>query len=166
MMNKLGELLTRHRNAFLILLLTITLALGSLRQQPATPATVDIPVTAVSSQATTPLEAYRLQRDQDTLRDMAALEALVAQPLLETSTREDAAAHLQQIVDQRQAQSALEGALTNSSLGPCVVVIAGDSLTLVTAKTDITKKDSALVLTLAAAHTDVKPENIRIMTAK
>ena len=166
MMNKLGELLTRHRNAFLLLLLTITLALGSLRQQPATPATVDIPVTAVSSQATTPLEAYRLQRDQETLRDMAALEALIAQPLLEASTREDAATRLQEIVDQRQAQSALEGALANSSLGPCVVVIAGDSLTLVTAKTDIAKKDSALVLTLAAAHTDVKPENIRIMTAK
>ena len=166
MMNKLGELLTRHRNAFLILLLTITLALGSLRQQPTTQATVDIPVTATAAQATTPLEAYHLQRDQDTLRDMAALEALVAQPLLEASTREDAAARLQQIVDQRQAQSALEGALANSSLGPCVVVIAGDSLTLVTAKTDITKKDSALVLTLAAAHTDVKPENIRIMTAK
>ena len=166
MMNKLGELLTRHRNAFLILLLTITLALGSLRQQPTTQATVDIPVTATAVQATTPLEAYRLQRDQDTLRDMAALESLIAQPLLEASTREDAAARLQQIVDQRQAQSALEGALTNSSLGPCVVVIAGDSLTLVTAKDDITKKDSALVLTLAAAHTDVKPENIRIMTAK
>ena len=164
-MNKLGELLTKHRNAFLILLLAATLALSSLTGQPAAPATVDIPVTEVAAAPVSVLQAYRMQRDQEALSDIAALEALIAQPLLEASTREDAAARLQEIIDCRQAQSAVEGALVSSSLGPCVAVLSNGSLTIVTEKAEITKKDSALVLTLAAAHTGVGPENIRIITA-
>lgn len=165
-MTKLGELLTKHRNIFLIVLLVTTLALSSLASQPASSVTVDIPVTQTAAAPFNPLQAYRMQRDQEALADIAALEALVAQPLLEASTREDAADRLQEIIDCRRAQSAMEGALVSSSLGPCVAVLEGGSLTIVTEKTDVTSKDSALVLTLAAAHTGVKPENIRIITAK
>ena len=165
-MTKLGELLTKHRNVFLIVLLVTTLALSSLASQPVSSVTVDIPVTQTAAAPLNPLQAYRMQRDQDALADIAALEALVAQPLLEASTREDAADRLQEIIDCRRAQSAMEGALVSSSLGPCIAVLEGGSLTIVTEKTDVTSKDSALVLTLAAAHTGVKPENIRIITAK
>lgn len=163
-MNKLGVLLTRHRNAFLLTLLATTLALSSLAGQPSPPATVDIPVTEAAAAPVSALEAYRLQRDQDTLADIAALEELIAQPLLDASTRENAAGRLQEIIDCRQAQSALEGALVSSSLAPCVAVIAENCLTIVTEKADITSRDSALILTLAAAHASVKPENIRIIT--
>ena len=165
-MSKLGELLTKHRNAFLLVLLVTTLAVSSLTGQPASPATVDIPVTEVAAKPLGALQAYRLQRDQEALKDIAALEALIAQPLLEASTREDAADRLQEIIDCRQAQSAMEGALVSSSLGPCVAVLSNSSLTIVTEKAEITSKDSTMVLTLAAAHTGVKPENIRIITAK
>ena len=164
-MNKLGDLLTKHRNAFLILLLAATLAVSSLSGQPDTPSTVNIPVTEIATAPVSALEAYRLQRDQEARDDITALEALIAQPLLEASTREDAADRLQEIIDCRQAQSAMEGALVSSSLGPCVAVLANGSLTIVTEKAEVTQKDSALVLTLAAAHTGVKPENIRIITA-
>lgn len=164
-MNKLGKLLAKHRNAFLILLLAATLAVSSLSGQPDTPATVNIPVTEAAAAPVSPLEAYRLQRDQEARDDIAALEALIAQPLLEASTREDAADRLQEIIDCRQAQSAMEGALVSSSLGPCVAVLSNGCLTIVTEKAEVTQKDSALVLTLAAAHTGVKPENIRIITA-
>ena len=163
-MNKLGVLLTRHRNAFLLTLLATTLALSSLAGQPSPPATVYIPVTEAAAAPVSALEAYRLQRDQDTLADIAALEELIAQPLLDASTRENAADRLQEIIDCRQAQSALEGALVSSSLAPCVAVIAENCLTIVTEKADITSRDSALILTLAAAHASVKPENIRIIT--
>ena len=163
-MNTLGTLLARHRNAFLLMLLITALAFSSLAGQSSTPATVDIPVIGAAASALSPLQAYRLQRDEDALADIAALEALIAQPLLDTATREDAATRLQGIIDCRQAQSALEGALVSSSLAPCVAVIAGDSLTIVTEKAVITERDSALVLTLAAAHAGVKPENIRIIT--
>jgi hypothetical protein len=39
-------------------------------------------------------------------------------------------------------------------------------MTLVTAKSTITDKDSTLVLTLAAAHAGIRPENVRIITAE
>ena len=164
-MSKPGEFLTKHRNAFLLLLLVSTLAQSSLAGQSATPATVDIPITETAAAALSPLQEYRLQRDKDALSDIAALEELIAQPLLEASTREDAAARLQEIIDCRQAQAAMEGALVSSSLGPCVVVIEGGSLTVVTGKKQITAKDSALVLTLTEAHTGIAPGNVKIITA-
>lgn len=167
-MNKLGELLTKHRNIFLSGLLTSTLIVSwyaNRQQATATSATVCIPVTETVASPLSPLESCRQQRDQEALRDMAALEALVNQPLLDESTREAAADRLQMIVDARQTQSALESAMSASSLAPCVAVVSGGNVTIVTEKDAVTDKDSALVLTLAEAHAGAKPENVRIITA-
>ena len=168
-MNKLGELLTKHRNTFLLGLLTTTLIVSGYANRQrvtAASATVSIPVTETAASPQSPLESCRQQRDQEALRDMAALEALVNQPLLDDPTREAAADRLQGIVDARQAQTALESAMVGSSLSPCVAVISGGNVTIVTEKSAVTDKDSALVLTLATAHTGVKPENVRIITAE
>ena len=168
-MNRLGELLTKHRNAFLLFLLVATLVVSGYanqRQAQTASATVDIPVTAVSAPPLSALETYRQQRDQESLADVAALEKLVAHSTLDEVTREAAAAQLQAIIDARQGQSALEGALTGSSLSPCVAVVSGGSVTIVTEKSAVTDKDTALVLTLAAAHIGAKPEDVRIITAK
>ena len=168
MMKKLGETLTKHRNAFLIALLAVTLAVsGYANQQEASsaPAMVTIPVTETAAQALSPLESYRQARDQQTQADLAALEALIAQTTVDESTRDAAADRLQEIIDARQAQSAMEGALVSSSLYPCAAVISGGSVTIVTEKSAVTDKDSALVMTLAAAHAGVPPENVRIITA-
>ena len=166
---KAGELLTKHRNLFLVLLLAATLAISGAANQErlqANAPTVEIPVMAVSTPPLSPLEAYRHQRDTDTASDIAALEKLIAQSMLDKQTRDAAADQLQRIIDIRQAQSAMEGALLNSSLAPCVVVLAGDAMTLVTAKSTITDKDAAQVLTLASAHAGIRPENVRIITAE
>lgn len=168
-MMKLGELLTKHRNAFLLGLLVTTLIVSGYANQErlqAVSATVDIPVTAVAAKPLSALEAYRQQRDQDTRSDIAALEKLCAQDALDSATREAAAQQLQEIIDSRQAQSALEGALSGSSLHPCVAVVAGGNVTIVTEKSTVTDKDSALVMTLAAAHVGISPEKVRIITAK
>ncbi len=168
-MKKLGELLTKHRNFFLLTLLTATLAVSAAANQErlrATSVTVDIPVMATSSVTLSPLESYRQQRDQSTLTDIAALEKLIAQPTLDEQTRSDAADRLSAMIDARRAQTSLEGALLNSSLHPCVAVVAGDAVTIVTSKSTITDQDAALVLTLAAAHVGVKPQNVRIITAE
>lgn len=168
-MNQLGQWLTKHRNAFLLGLLTVTLAVsGYANQQRVTTAsaTVNIPVIETAAQALSPLESCRHQQDQEALRDIAALEALVNQPLLDEATREAAADQLAALVSVRQAQSALESALSGSSLQPCVVVVSGGSVTIVTEKSAVTDKDSALVLTLAAAHAGTSPENVRIITAE
>ena len=164
---KLGELLTKHRNLFLIVLLGATLAVSSTANQErlrASSPTVEIPVMAVA--ALSPLEAYRQQRDADTLTDIAALERLVAQATLDAQTRDAAAEQLQAIIDARQAQSALEGALISSSLAPCVAVVAHEAVTIVTEKSTVTDRDTAMVLALVAAHIGVQPQNVRIITAK
>ena len=168
-MNHLGQWLTKHRNVFLLGLLTLTLVVsGYANQQRVTAAssTVSIPVMETAAQALSALESCRQQRDQEALRDMAALEALVNQPLLDEATRESAANRLAELVGKRQAQSALESALSGSSLHPCVAVVSNESVTIVTEKSAVTDKDSALVLTLAAAHAGVSPENVRIITAE
>lgn len=167
-MMKLGELLTRHRNLFLLLLLVVTLVVSGQSNRErlaAASSTVNIPVTEVLAQPSSALERYRTQRNQQTSSDMAALEALCAQAALDQKTRDAAAAQLQTIIDARQAEVAIEGALTGSSLSPCAVVISGGSLTLVTEKATITKQDAALVMTLAQAHAGISPEDVRIMTA-
>jgi len=168
-MIKSGEWLVRHRNAFLLALLITTLAVSGYANHEngrAASATVNIPVTETSAKQLSPLESYRLTRDQETLADIDALETLISQAALDPSTREAAAERLQEIIDCRQAQSAMEGALTNSSLAPCVAVVSGGSVTIVTEKTSITDKDSALVFTLASAHAGVLPAKVRIITAK
>ena len=165
----LGELLSKHRNAFLLLLLVATLIISghaNREKLQAASSSVNIPVTEVAAQPVSALEAYRKQRDQEALTDIAALEKLIAQPTLDASTREAAADQLQQIIDNRQGQSALEGGLSGSSLYPCVAVISGGSVTIVTEKSAITEKESALVMTLAAAHVGASPEKVRVITTK
>lgn len=168
-MKKLGDLLTRHRNLFLLLLLLSTLAVSSVanreRLEEAS-ATVHIPVTSAVPGTVSRLESYRQARDETYQSDLTALEALCAQSDLDERTREDAAARMQVLIDCRQGQNALEGALLNSSLSPCVAVVAGGSVTIVTEKSAITQADSALVMTLAKAHVDVAPECVRIITAE
>lgn len=167
-MSNIGEMLTRHRNLFLLALLITTLAVSgyaSRQRLQEKAATVDIPVTETVAQPQSALDRYRQQRDQEALSDIAALERLIAQATLDEPTREAAAAQLQEIIDNRQAQSALEGALSGSSLYPCAAVVSGGSVTIVTQKSTVTDKDSALVMTLAAAHAGVAPENVRIITA-
>lgn len=168
-MNKLGDLLTKHRNSFLLGLLIITLAVsGYASRQQATEAsaTVEIPVTEAAAQPLSPLETYRQQRDQEARSNIAALEKLIAQVNLDEATRDAAAQQLQQIIDNRQAQTALEGALIGSSLYPCAAVVSEGNVTIVTEKAAVTDKDSALVLTMAAAHAGASPENVRIISAK
>ena len=168
-MMKLGEMLTKHRNLFLLILLVATLLVSGIANREwleAASATVDIPVTEVSAQPAGAVESYRQQRDAQAKSDMDALQALCDQTQLDTKTREDAAARLQSIVECRQAQSALEGALLGSSLHPCVAVVSDGIVTIVTGKSTVTEKDTALVLTLAAAHANAAPEDVRIITAK
>ena len=167
-MKKPGEMLAKHRNTFLLALLVATLVVsGYVNQQEARTAsvTVSIPVTEAAASALSPLESYRQQRDRQSQDDIAALERLIAQPSLDKATREAAADRLQELIGARQAQAAMEGALLSSSLSPCAAVVAGGSVTIVTEKNDVTDRDSALVMTLAAAHAGVKPENVRIITA-
>lgn len=166
-MSRLGDLLTQHRNTFLVALLIVTLILGShARSNDSAAAMVNIPVTETAAASVSALEIFRQQRDQAARADIAALERLIAQGDVDDKTRTDAAERLQGIIDTRQVQTAIEGALTGSSLYPCAAVLQGGILSIVTEKSTVTDRDAALVMSLAADHGGIAPEDVRIICGK
>lgn len=166
-MKMIGELLTRHRNTFLLVLLASTLILGSrVNSGQNDSVTVEIPVTATAAQSLSPLEVFRQQREQTVRADISTLERLIAQEKVDAKTRQEAASKLQEIIHARQIQSAIEGALTCSSLYPCTAVYQGGILTVVTEKSTVTERDTALVITLAKEHGGISPEDLHIICGK
>lgn len=157
-----ADFLVRHKNPLMLLLLAVTFFAGlqaNRERLQAQPASVDIPITQVTTPAGNPLEHFRQQRDAQASVTLSALEDLCA-------VDDSAPALLRELLADRQQQLTMEGALLNSALAPCIAVVSKGSLTIVTQKTSLTASDMTLVLTLAAAHTDVPAENIRIITAE
>ena len=165
-MSRLGEMLPRHRNTFLIALLTVTLILSRSAATNGSSPTVEIPVIEAAAAAISGIESFRQQRDQEETADMTVLENLVNLEQLDAQTREEAAGRLQTIIYARQLQRAVEGLLVGSSLYPCAAVLQSGVLSIVTEKTMITERDTALVLTLAADLGGIQPENVRIICCK
>lgn len=162
------EFIRKHINALLLACLLITLAASwffTNQRLTEAAATVSLPVEQVSVPSASRMEEFRTRRDETTLADIATLQTLCDQENLDAATRQDAAAQLQRIVDTRQAQLALEGALTQSGVSPCVAVITEGSVTVVTDKPAISDGESALVMTLAQAHAGVAPSGVRVITA-
>lgn len=162
------DFIRKHRNALLLGCLVLTLAaswFATNRRLEEAAATVALPVEQVTAAPGSSLEQFRAKREETTLSDIAALEKLCAQENLSQSTREDAAQQLQRMIAAREAQLALEGALTQSGISPCVAVVGEGSVTVVTNKADLSDGESALVLTLAQAHTGVAPSGVRVVTA-
>lgn len=164
-MNRLGEFLTKHRNMLLISLVAAAMLIGHFSPDDQ-PVTVDIPVIETAAAVTDPVESFRQRRNLAESADIAALEQLVGRDDLDEQTRRKAAERLQSIVDARQIQSAIEGALVTSSLYPCAVVLEGGILSIVTEKSAVTDRDTALVLSLAADLGGIKPEDVRIICGK
>lgn len=167
-MKKPAAFITRHKRLLLFAMMLVTLAVSSFANQQRLEggaAVTSLPVMQTTPSAE-PVMAYLDDRAAAYRRDIDALTALIQQEELDSRTREDAAAQLQALIEAHTASSALEEALASSALAPCAAVLSGGSLTLVTACTSVSEADTALVLTLAAAHAGVAPENVRIRTAE
>lgn len=163
------EFIRKHRNPLLLLCLLVTLVASwyfTNQRLTEAAATVSLPVEHVTTSPVSRLEEFRTRRDETTLADIATLQTLCDQENLAESTREDAAAQLQRLVSTQEAQLALEGALTQSGVYPCVAVITEGSVTVVTEKATLSDGESALVMTLAKAHAGVEPSGVRVMTAE
>ena len=163
----MGEFIRKKLNLILIAVLLVTMVVSyaaNQRRLAAETSTVTLPVVAVTT-APSALEEYRQRREKTALEDMAALQSLCESDKVDETTRADAAAQLQQLITRREQQSALEGALIQSGLAPCVAVVTEGSVTVVTGKEKISDAESALVMTLAQTHTGVKPAGVRIITA-
>lgn len=163
------EFIRKHRNPLLLLCLLVTLAASwFLTNQRLTQAaaTVSLPVEQVNATPASRLEEFRTRREETILADIATLQTLCDQENLSEQTRQDAADQLQRLVATREAQLALEGALTQSGVYPCVAVITEGSVTIVTEKETLSDGESALVMTLARVHAGVEPSGVRVMTAE
>ncbi len=158
----------KHRNVLLLLCLLLTLAfswLATNQRLVDAAATVSLPVEPVSAAPAGKLAQFRARQEAAFAADTASLQALCDREDLSAATREDAALQLQQLIAAREKQLALEGALTQSGLYPCVAVVGEGSVTLVTEKSTLSDGESALVLTLAQAHAGVEPSGVRVITA-
>jgi len=159
--------IARHRNMLLFALLLTTLLTCSLTNQRGAQqntATVSLPLVQTSSGPGDAISVFRQQRDDTAAADMAVLQKLVDQTDLDDQTRYDAAAQLQAIVDAREKQIALEGALLNSGIYPCVAVVSTGSVTIVTQKETLSDAETALLLTMAQVHAGAEPSAVRVIT--
>ena len=162
------EIIKKNLNPILIGVLLATMVISyaaNQRRLSEATATVSLPVLSVTAPPGSALETYRRQREETALADMAALQALCGEESLDEDARAGAANQLQQLIARREQQSALEGALAQSGLSPCVAVITEGSVTIVTEREDVSAAESALVMTLAGAHAGVSPSGVRIITA-
>ena len=167
-MRKTGDWITRHRNLLLILLLLATMAVSSLANQERLTqeaATVSLPMVEPYAEPAGRIELFRQQRDTAALQDMAALQALVGQEQLDRQTREEAAAQLSMLVDHRERQLALEGALLESGFYPCAAVVSAGQVTIVTEKASLSDDEMALLMTMAQLHAGASPAQVSVITA-
>lgn len=162
-----GEWITRHKNLLLALLLLVTMVVSSIANQERIEqetATVSLPVVEPYAEPAGKIELFRQQRDSAALRDMAALQALVDQELLDQQTRAEAAGQLRALVDAREKQLALEGSLLESGLYPCVAVISAGQVTIVTEKETLSSDETALLMAMAQLHAGASPAQVSVIT--
>lgn len=151
------------------LLAALALAAGiliweRLPEQPAQPAPSPTPA---RSETPAPVAAdERSAREAAYDKDMAALKELMANEALGEDVRTQAAERLNQMVADHQTELGLEEALVRAGFGPCMALVQNGALTIALPAGEIDAAQSAAVLSLCAAHTDIAVENIRIMTLK
>ena len=154
----------RHSRLLLIAILTVTLLVSSELNRRGRDSAVFTSLPVIPSTADEAVAVYVADRNTAHDRDMAALLALTDNEAVDPQTRQAAALQMTEMAANREYQQALETALASTALAPCAAVVSGGSVTIITGKTDISPQDSALVLTLAAAHAGAKPSDVRILT--
>lgn len=158
--------LIKYRNLLLLGLLVIMLIVSAVRgtDVPSARDSVALPVIyTVQQEAMSPMERYRASRDEAAIHDMAALQVLCDNERLDVATRTSAAEALLALTKARSIQQAMEGALLNTALAPCVAVYSNDCLTIVTDKSELTDDENTQLLMLAEAHAGVQPANVRVV---
>lgn len=156
----------RRKNTLLFIVLLASMAVSCLvtiRRLESESAPVSLPVTFVAGQASD-IDGLRHEVKAEEDADLAALREISRNELLDAATRESAAAQLSAMIARRESHSALEAALSSTSLAPCTVILTEGSVTVVTAKETISQAESAMVVTLADTHAGVEPSGVRIIT--
>jgi hypothetical protein len=152
----------------LLLAAGLLAVLPSVRQQPADRkgAAQQTPAPAITVSPSRPPEAQsaRQTREDGYQKDLSTLRALTEDEGIQEETRQQAARQIERMVAQHQMELGLEEMLTNAGFSPCMVLIQNDALTVAVSASEITAAESAVILSICLAHTEIAAENIRIMT--
>lgn len=142
----------------LLLLLVAAAAVLALCRPRATvsPSPAETPAPQTASERDAREDAYQ--------QDLEALNALLQNTSTDESARQQAQTQLMSMVAAHQAELGIEEALTQAGYAPCLVLCQNGALTVMLQRDTLTASDSAAILSLCAAHTDIGVENIRIMT--
>lgn len=118
----------------------------------------------VITPAPQPTPQVQDSRENAYQQDRQALTALIESDLTDEATRRQAQQQLMQMVQEHQTEAGIQQALTEAGYGPCTALCQNGALTVMLARDSLTSADSAAILALCTAHTDISVENIRIMT--
>lgn len=160
------KFLIQYRNTLLFALLVLTMVVSYCLQQErlaVQTSTVQIPMVQTTVGPIGKLDICRAQREETALTDMAALQALCESVNSDAQTRADAANRLKSLVDNREKQAALECALAENGIAPCLTILAPGCVTIVTDKPGVSSDDQAQVFALARLHAGIEPSGVRII---
>lgn len=100
-------------------------------------------------------------------KDIATLTALVESERTDAETRAHAAGRLENMVRDHQSELGVEAALIQAGFHPCLVLLQNDALTvMIDPAEELTATQSATILSVCVAHTEVAAENVRIMAGE
>ena len=123
------------------------------------------PAPAATPVPTLPPESLTARQTREAAyeKDLAKLEQLSGDESLQEETRQQAARQMTRMIQQHQLELGLEEALINAGFAPCLVLMQNDALTVAVSASEVTAAQSAVILSICLAHTEVAAENIRIM---
>lgn len=96
-------------------------------------------------------------------KDMATLQALLQKEDLPQETRQQAAAQIALMTQQHQQEIGIEEALIHTGFSPCLVLMQNGALTVLVNAPSLTAAESAAILAVCMAHSDISAENVRIV---
>lgn len=160
----------------LIILMVLLLAVGVMLWQgkiktaapeadAAAASTASPAVTPTSTPGTAPATG-RTARELAYDKDMAALQALIENSKADEAILDQAAEQLTKMTANHQTELGIEEALTKAGFDPCMVLLQNDAMTVTVSALELTATESATILAVCAAHSDVAVDNIRIMTGQ
>lgn len=152
----------RQRLRWGILIVLVLTAGALLLPKDAPPS----PAPAVIAQPTLAPQSARDARETAYDKDIATLRALLDDARTDADTRAQAGERLTLMVGEHQSELGVEQALTSAGFAPCLVLMQNGSLTVMVSEPELSGTQSATILSVCAAHTDVAVENIRIMTGR
>ena len=82
---------------------------------------------------------------------------------VQQEVRQQAGLQIERMIAEHQTELGLEEALISAGFGPCMVLMQNDALTVMVSAPELSGAQSAAILSVCVAHTEVSLDNIRVM---